>query len=152
MVNKNKRAVLIAIAAVIGIFILYRALFIKTVNYAIGGVMIPAKYNVLTGKATPIVNYKGKALKKTITDQNSDKIGFDKDDVTAAQFRWALFEEWAKSQPQYKGWESDPEVFKKANEDYKSRVSSNFSGATQSLHQRLARHGRKQRQHRFERR
>ena len=139
MVNKNKRAVLIAIAAVIGIFILYRALFIKTVNYAIGGVMIPAKYNVLTGKATPIVNYKGKALKKTITDQNSDKIGFDKDDVTAAQFRWALFEEWAKSQPQYKGWESDPEIFKKANEDYKGRVNRSKSTRLNSSHSRASR-------------
>lgn len=122
--NKNTRAVLIAIAAMVGLFLAYRVLFIKTVNYDIAGVVIPAKYNILTGKATPIAHYKGKAIKKTVTDQNSDKIGLDKDNVTAAQFRWALFEEWARSQPQYKGWESDPEVFKKANEDYKSRVSS----------------------------
>ena len=123
--NKNTRTALIAIAAIIGIFLVYRALFIRTVNYDIGGVLIPAKYNILTGKATPIANYKGKTIKKTVIDEKSDKIGLDKDNVTAAQFRWALFEEWARSQPQYKGWESDPEVFKKANEDYKSRVSSN---------------------------
>ena len=123
--NKNRRSILIAIAAIIGILLAYRILFIKTVNYNIAGVVIPAKYNILTGKATPIANYKGKAIKKTITDNKSDKIGLDKDNVTAAKFRWALFEEWAKSQPQYKGWESDPEVFKKANEDFKNKVSSN---------------------------
>ena len=123
--DKNRKRIIIAIVALIGIFFIYRALFIKTVNYNIGGVVIPAKYNVLTGKATPIADYKGKGIKKTVVDQKSDKIGLDKGDVTAAQFRWALFEEWARSQPQYKGWESDPEIFKKANEDFKNKIVSN---------------------------
>lgn len=51
--------------------------------------------------------------------------GFDKNDVTAAHARWGFFEEWVKSQPQYKGWESDPEIFKKANEEYKNKVHPN---------------------------
>ena len=120
--NKSFKMIIVTIIAIIGILLIYRILFIRTVNYNIGGIDIPAKYNILTGKATPIANYSGKAITRTVTDRKSDKIGMDSEDVTAAQFRWALFEEWARSQPQYKGWESDPEVFKKANEAFKNNV------------------------------
>lgn len=123
--NKSFKMIIVTIIAIIGILLIYRVLFIRTVNYNIGGIDIPAKYNMLTGKASPITDYKGKTIKKTITDRKADKIGMDEANVTAAHFRWALFEEWAKSRPQYKGWESDPEVFKKANEDFQEKVGVN---------------------------
>lgn len=120
----NIRKILIIIAVLAGLFIIYNLLFIKTVSYSIGGINIPAKYNVITGKARPIIDYKGSAPKKIIVDMKADKIGLDSKDVTAAQFRWALFEEWARTQPQYKGWESDPEIFRKASEEYKRKMPS----------------------------
>ena len=61
----------------------------------------------------------------TVTDRNSDRIGMGSNDVTAARFRWLMFEEWANSRPKYKGWESDPETFKKANEEFKNTAFSN---------------------------
>ena len=51
--------------------------------------------------------------------------GFDRNDVTAANFRWALFEEWVKAKPQYKGWESDPRIFKAANEEFRKSSKTN---------------------------
>ncbi|GEM_PF-5520450 len=51
--------------------------------------------------------------------------GFDRNDVTAANFRWALFEEWVKGHPQYKDWESDPKIFKMANEDFRKSLKTN---------------------------
>lgn len=122
--NKNLKIAIITTLVIIGVFFIYRILFIRTVNYNIGGVEIPARYNMLTGKAVPIADYKGKAINKTVTDRKSDRIGLESNDVTAAHFRWALFEEWANSRPQYKGWESNPETFKKANEDFKNTVHS----------------------------
>jgi hypothetical protein len=117
--------VLLTALVVVGVILIYRILFIRTVNYNIAGIDIPAKYNILTGKAVPITNYKGKIIKKTITDKKSDRLGLDSGDVTAAQFRWALFEEWVGSRKEYKGWESDPEIFKKANEEFKEKVKAN---------------------------
>ena len=123
--NKNLKMAIVTILVMIGIFFIYRILFIRTVNYNIGGIDIPARYNILTGKAVPITAYKGKTINKTVTDRKSDRIGLESDDVTAAQFRWAFFEEWANSRPQYKGWESNPEIFKKANEEFKNSVRAN---------------------------
>lgn len=123
--NKKKRSLIMGVIAVAVIIISYRVLFIRTVNYNIGGINIPAKYNVLTGKAVPIKNYGGKELKTTVTDRKFDKMGMDQNDVTAAQLRWALFDAWVKTRPEYKGWESDPEVFKKANEEYKAKIKAN---------------------------
>ncbi|MBU0605697.1 MAG: hypothetical protein KKH77_05365, partial [Candidatus Omnitrophica bacterium] len=94
-------------------------------NYNIGGIDIPARYNILTGKAVPISDYKGKIIKKTVTDRKNSRIGLDSNDVTAAQFRWELFEGWVNSHPEYKGWESDQEIFKKANEKFKQSVQTN---------------------------
>lgn len=122
--NKRLKIAGIAILVIIGIFLIYRVLFIRTVNYNIAGIDIPARYNVLTGKAVPIVGYKGKAPNKTVTDRNSDRIGLEPNDVTAARFQWLMFEEWANSRPKYKGWESNPETFKKANEEFKNTVHS----------------------------
>lgn len=61
---------------------------------------------------------------KTVTGLKNDKIGMDSDGVTAARFRWTLFEEWVNSRPQYKGWESNSEIFKKANDEFKDKIPS----------------------------
>ena len=53
--------------------------------------------------------------------------GLDRTDVAAANVRWAIFEEWVKAHPQYKNWESDPEVFKKANAEFKEKANSNVT-------------------------
>ena len=50
--------------------------------------------------------------------------GFDRSDVTAANFRWALFEEWARGKERYKGWESNPELFKRANEEFRKNYNA----------------------------
>ncbi len=118
--NKNLKMAGMTILVIIGIFLIYRALFIRTVNYNIGGIDIPARYNTLTGKTVPISGYKGKPITKTVTDRKSNRIGLDSNDVTAAQFRWELFEGWANSRPEFKGWESDQEIFKKADEKFKN--------------------------------
>ena len=114
----------VTILVILGVIAAYRILFIRTVNYNIGGINIPAKYNILTGRAVPIKNYSGKDIKATVTDSRSDKMGFDENDATAAQFRWALFDAWVKSRPEYKGWESNREIFEKANEEYKNKIRS----------------------------
>jgi len=124
-VSKNLKMAGMTVLVILGILLIYRVLFIRTVNYNIGGIDIPARYNILTGKAVPISDYKGKIIKKTVTDRKSNRVGLDSNDVTAAQFRWELFEGWANSRPEYKGWESDQEIFKKANEKFKDSVQSN---------------------------
>ena len=123
--NKNLKMAGMTVLVIVGIFLIYRVLFIRTVNYNIGGIDIPARYNTLTGKAVPISDYKGKSIRKTVTDRKSNMIGLDSNDVTAAQFRWELFEGWVNSHPEYKGWESDQEIFKKANEKFKDSVQAN---------------------------
>ncbi|MFH1190384.1 MAG: hypothetical protein V1682_06845 [Candidatus Omnitrophota bacterium] len=123
--SKKLMTVIAAGLAIIAAVAIYRALFIRTVNYNIGGIDIPARYNMLTGKAVPIAGYKGKPIKRTVTDRNNDRIGLDRNDVTAAKFRWELFEGWIKSRPEYKGWESDPDIFRKADEEFKKKVQAN---------------------------
>ncbi len=123
--NKNLKMAGMTVLVIVGIFLIYRVLFIRTVNYNIGGIDIPARYNTLTGKAVPISDYKGNPIKKTVTDRKSSRIGLDSNDVTAAQFRWELFEGWVNSRPEFKGWESDQEIFKKANEKFKDSVQAN---------------------------
>lgn len=125
--NKNIRTAVIATLSVIALTLLSRAFFIRTVNYNIGGVDIPARYNVLTGKAVPIFDYKGKAIKTTVTDNKTDKMGMSRSEVLAAQVRWALFEEWAKTKPEHKGWESDPEIFRKASEEFKKKMPTSVT-------------------------
>ena len=123
--NKNLKMAIMTVLVIIGMFFIYRILFTRIVNYNIGGIDIPARYNMLTGKAVPITSYKGKTINRTVTDRKSDRIGLGSDDVTAAQFRWAFFEKWADNRPQYKGWESNPEIFKKANEEFKNTARAN---------------------------
>ncbi len=60
-----------------------------------------------------------------MTGRKTGIVGFDKTDVTAANFRWALFEQWVKARPQYKGWESDPEIFRQANEEFRKNSKMN---------------------------
>jgi hypothetical protein len=121
-VGRMLRNVLIAAVAVAAVVLVYRLVVIRTVNYEIGGIQIPSKYNALTGKVTPIINYKGGEIKKTVVDRKVNKIGMAGEEVTLAQFRWAMFEQWVKARPQYKGWDSNPAIFKKANEDFRKAM------------------------------
>lgn len=116
--DKNVRLALTTAIAIIGVILAYRILFIRTVNYDVGGIKIPARYNVLTGKATPIKDYKGAEPKTTIADRNTKKLGLDSTEVVTAQVRWAVFEQWVKARPEYKGWDSDPELFRKAQDAF----------------------------------
>ena len=113
--GKILKNILIAIIAIIVFLAVYRLLFVKTVYYEIGGVKIPSKYSVLTGRVKPILNYNGKAIKRTVEDRKIQGLGLSKDEVTLAQFRWAVFEQWVAVRPEYKGWNSNPDIFKKAN-------------------------------------
>lgn len=121
---KKLKAVIIILAVIIFSIFAYRLLFIRTVNYEIGGVTIPSEYNFLTGKARPISNYKGQAIKRTVEDRNANKIGLTDEQVMVAQLRWAVFEEWVKSRQEYKGWESNAEIFKKANDEFRKEVET----------------------------
>ncbi|MCX5686066.1 MAG: hypothetical protein NTW09_01160 [Candidatus Omnitrophica bacterium] len=121
MNNKLKIAIIL-IAAIAGLYIFYRFVFIRTVNYEIAGIKIPSKYNILTGSIKPIANYKGKARLRTIQDRKSNKIGLSEEQVVVAKLRWAIFEQWADSYPEYKGWRENSAVFKKANDDFKIQI------------------------------
>jgi len=105
----------VAALIIIALFLAYRLLFVRTVYYEIGGIKIPSKYNALTGKVRPILNYKGRPIKKVIEDRNTKNFGLSEEQVTLAQFRWAVFEQWATLRPEYKDWNTDPDIFKKAN-------------------------------------
>lgn len=119
--NKIKVA-LFFIAAILVVFALYRILFIRTVNYDIGGVKIPSEYNALTGSVKPIPNYRGTGNLPTVESHKMDKAGLPESQTAGAQLRWSVFEQWIKTKPEYKGWESDAELFKKAQDDYKKNI------------------------------
>ena len=120
IMNRNVKTALIVVIAAVAIFLAYRILFIRTVNYEIGSIKIPSKYNVLTGKVTPILDYKGREPARVVEKNPTKKLGLTGDEVAIARFRWAMFEQWAKQHPEYKGWESDPEIFAKAQEEFES--------------------------------
>jgi len=123
-VNKNiKIAAITTIAVILG-FALYRVAFIRTVSYEIGGVKIPSRYNALTGSVRPIADYKGKPIRLTIADRNSENIGLSKEQVAMAQFRWSIFEQWANSRSQYKGWQDNSDIFKKANDEFRRDIEA----------------------------
>jgi hypothetical protein len=42
------------------------------------------------------------------------------DQIAIAQLRWALFAQWASVHPQYKGWDTNKEIFAKAREAFKA--------------------------------
>lgn len=121
---KILKAVVIIIIAAGAVYLVSKFLFIRTVNYEIAGISIPSRYNVITGKVTPIVNYKGKAIRKTVRSHKADKLGLSEEAVASAQLRWALFEQWANARSQYKGWDADPEIFKKADEQFKKELAA----------------------------
>jgi hypothetical protein len=122
--NKIIGPLVIVAAAVVVIFFAGKGLFVRTVNYEIAGLKIPSRYNILTGSIKPIIDYKGKRDLKTIETQQSKNIGLSDEQVVAAKVRWAIFEQWANSRIEYKGWQSDPDVFKRANEGFKKDVGS----------------------------
>jgi hypothetical protein len=122
----------VALFAVAVIFIGYRLIVIRTVNYEIGGIKIPSKYNILTGKVTPIKEYKGGDIKRVVEDRKIDprEVGLSADEVMGAKVRWAIFEQWVKERAKYKGWESDPEVFKKAQDDFLKELEASRTKVT----------------------
>lgn len=127
LVNKNLKKALIITIAVFAFVLIYKLAFIRTVNYEIGGIKIPSKYNILTGSVKPIKDYKGGQIKRTIEDNKRaqpKKLGLSSDEVISAQVRWAVFEQWVKERPQYKGWDTDKDIFAKAQEDFLKEMES----------------------------
>ena len=119
-----KAAVIIIITAAL-LVLFYRLVFIRTVDYEIAGIKIPSKYNMLTGSVKPITDYKGNRKLKTVETTKSNKLGLSEEQVVIAKIRWAIFEQWADSKAEYKGWQDNPNVFKKANEDFKQIIKKN---------------------------
>jgi len=114
----------LVIAAVIALIaVSYKSLFTRVVNYEIAGIQIPSKYNILTGKVTPIQNYKGKADLPSMQPIIKGNLGLSSEQAEAAKLRWALFEEWVTQMPQYKDWQSNPEIFKQAMTDFRKFIS-----------------------------
>jgi len=125
--NKKISGALIIAAAMITVLLLFRLVFIRTVNYEIAGVKIPSTYNVLTGKIRPIQDYKGTLNLPSITPNQRKGIGLSQDEITIARFRWALFAQWAAAHREYKGWDTNPEVFQKARAAFKKDMKK-FKG------------------------
>jgi len=114
----------IVIIAVVILFVTsYRSIFTRVVNYEIAGMKIPSKYNMLTGKVTPIQNYRGKANLPSMQPVIKGTLGLSAEQADAAKLRWALFEEWVTQMPQYKDWESDREIFRQAMSDFRKFIS-----------------------------
>lgn len=123
MTTKSK--VIVTIIAIFALFFLYKFLFIRTVYYEIGGIKIPSRYNFITGTAKPIINYRGKTNLRTVETKKTNKIGLTRDEVIIAQMNWALFEEWVGMHKEYKGWQDNSEIFKKANEEFRKGSVAN---------------------------
>lgn len=113
--------IIIAIVALIATS--YKSIFTRTVNYEIAGMQIPSKYNMLTGKITPIQNYRGKASLPSMQPIIKGNLGLSPEQAEAAKLRWALFEEWVTQMPQYKDWQSNQETFKQAMADFRKFIS-----------------------------
>ncbi|MDP3790320.1 MAG: hypothetical protein Q8R48_07970 [Candidatus Omnitrophota bacterium] len=114
---------IIIIAVVALIATSYKSIFTRVVNYEIAGIKIPSKYNMLTGKVTPIQSYKGKTDLPSIQPTIKGNLGLPAEQAEAAKLRWALFEEWVTQMPQYKDWESNRETFKQAMTDFRKFIS-----------------------------
>ncbi len=106
------------------LFLLYKFIFVRTVYYEIGGIKIPSKYNIITGSVKPISNYKGKPDLSTVEARKANKMGLTEEEVVIAKLRWAIFEQWAKTKPQYKGWQKSAIIFKKANDDFRNELEA----------------------------
>ena len=122
--GKKIKAVIIILLVAGAAFLLYRLAFIRTVYYEIGGIKIPSKYNILTGTVKPLSNYKGKANLRTVEASKANKMGLTDEEVTIAKLRWAIFEQWVNSRPQYKGWQKSAVIFKKANDDFRKETEA----------------------------
>lgn len=122
--GKILKNILIAIGALAIILTAYRLIFIRTVYYEIGGVKIPSEYNILTKKAKPIKNYMGINNLPIIKSLQVKNVGLSEEQSSMAKIRWAIFEDWANTRPEYKGWQESPEIFKKAREEYESKMGS----------------------------
>ena len=114
---------LVLLALIMLLVVSYRSLFTRTVNYEIAGMHIPSKYNMLTGKVTPIQNYRGKANLPSMQPVIKGNLGLPAEQAEAAKLRWALFEEWVTQMPQYKDWQSNQDTFKQAMADFRKFIS-----------------------------
>lgn len=121
--KKNIIPILIIAVIILGVVLSYKSIFIRTVNYEIAGIKIPSKYNMLTGKVVPIKNYKGRTNLPSMQPTIKSDLGLTAEQADAARLRWALFEEWASQMPKYKDWQSNPETFKKAMEEFRKFVA-----------------------------
>ena len=126
--NRIINKVFLIAAAVIFIFLGFKMLFIRTVNYEIAGTKIPSTYNVLTGKIRPIPNYKGRTDLPSLEPRLSKSIGLSNDEMAKAQFRGALFAQWVMTHPEYKGWDTDKAMSEKAHEAFKEDMKK-FKGS-----------------------
>jgi len=106
------------------IFFLYKFICVRTVYYEIAGIKIPSRYNIITGTVKPISNYKGKGNLKTVEAIKANKMGLTEEEVAIARLRWAIFEEWVKAHPQYRGWQKSPIIFKRANDAFRRELES----------------------------
>ena len=120
--SKKSTPILVILLFAGVIFLFYKFVLIRTVYYEIGGIKIPSRYNILTGTVKPISNYKGKANLSTVEARKANKMGLTEEEVVIAKLRWAIFEEWVKARPQYKGWQKSPIIFKKANDDFRKEI------------------------------
>ena len=125
--NKKVKILLVIGCAAALLIVFYRPLFVRRVNFEIGGIKIPSEYNILTGKARPILDYKGKAITRTVKDKRIGHIGLSEDQVVLAQLRWAVFEEWANAHPEYKGWQNNAQMLKRAHDAFRKEIDA--SGA-----------------------
>ncbi len=123
IMKKKLVPVIVAIAIVALIITSYRSIFTRVVNYEIAGIQIPSKYNMLTGKVTPIKNYKGRTNLPSMQPAIKGTLGLTSEQAEAAKLRWALFEEWVSQMPQYKDWQSDQEIFKQAMVGFRKFIS-----------------------------
>ena len=121
------KKIIIAAVIIIGVIALfaasYKSLFTRIVNYEIAGIQIPSKYNILTGKVIPIQNYRGKINLPSMQPIIKSNLGLSNEQAEVAKLRWALFEEWVTQMPEYKDWESNPEIFKQAMSDFRKFIS-----------------------------
>ena len=122
--GKKIKAFIIVLLVAGAAFLLFKLVFILTVYYEIGGIKIPSKYNILTGTVKPLSNYKGKANLHTVEASKTNKMGLTEEEVVIAKLRWAIFEQWVNSRPQYRGWQKSAIIFKKANDDFRKETEA----------------------------
>jgi hypothetical protein len=114
--------IIIAVVALIAVS--YKSIFTRVVSYEIAGMRIPSKYDMLTGKVTPIQNYRGnKANLPSMQPAIKGNLGLSPEQADAAKLRWALFEEWVTQMPQYKDWQYNQETFRQAMADFRKFIS-----------------------------